>query len=1155
MEEKAVSENHPDELPSDIIADKNSNHSCKAYNAKVRENKSDKNDSSQTVVIKDKTNTDEFFHPSKMINSRTLYADSQMQEPFVNSPSIVYTGYAQVSGKLGVSVKKEANNEETQEQLDNGCTDVKVCKQEYIEEIVNLKEEIEGTENALDGKIVRYDMKESLVIDIKDKYSAKGIAGLDISIKQEVDDPAYNKQNGVEPMTGINKNNNRCEQNILDSHDNQNELTTVSNGNVIGVSSMLSTNNGGNFHLGKDDQIYLEPSVLFTFVSMFPKNELNKESSDTKSAQSEGNVTNIDVTCLDNKDLELNQNDYNQVAEAYLNSLSTTTEPRQKVFKICNRVEDKVTGRELLVSKYCTVRPKIVKPVMRIGLVRKQTNSDGKGNYEDKKSERNDSSMKNTGVPEKNAFENSIAYINDKNQDNFTKSECVKGKSTDKTVATTDTNAMRTLKMHLSKRATLRKTVDIIQNEVNSASLQKNSTEISENKDSTKGNPESKIKIIGRNVCHCGKTFKSREQHMEHIRKDHWKPKEFICEDCNKGYKKWRDYSRHKCNDSKHIKGFVCGICGKDFESETSLHNHTSNTKKKRSCKNCDKVFCYFEDLASHMKDHLKFSCKTCSKAFYTKWNLSMHVRNVHTTLKCEYCNKVFMYTKYLKRHIRSQHAKEWFMCNVCGTKFVNKQTYTLHKEKCLENCFSEKTDTPNSVKEDMMNTNIVNNAGRHEKADITNVCENNEYVEKSKNISSHKNKIGDDSSNTHILDTGEISSLKDNNEVLELPDIENEDLALSESSNIAGKLENEDRLIISNTLFRKGDQRHRLRWKRRTRAENEKVKHFLTTKIQKLTSELKMYHGNNVDFKKKLNVMKNKLDKVTRKISATQTSANTLDESNKGTVSDFNDGYVMDQNDVAKIKVEHSDDDKKNIKIDTPSSENNAVIVIESSSESDEEACKASAGYSTKFTTQEEHIENKGNESESGSELEEDDESYEEEIIAERGLKESYIHTDELQMSSNLDTELIKESATNEKEKNFDARSRSQCDELVKHCDARKRKLEMKKDTISSVKLKKASVVLIDIFKASKTHTGKFSEQKVEHNEEVVSRGVYKVDDNLSDAGALCKNTLNSNTFSGNELRSVQFRDGELSDEESSSESASDDDNEGYEECAIDDL
>jgi hypothetical protein len=1106
--------------------------------------------------------------------------------------------------------------------------------------------------------------EDNEVTKIQHRFSDKGYQPIPENGVVQSDVPII--IDGENVVTNIkNKSSGKGNQPIAEEGVIQSDVPIVTNGENEVPTILCRSSEKGNVRLSEFNQVQLEPEILFTIVSNFP---------DFQNGIIDDDITDIDVTRLDKKDLELNQSEQMLLTGVYLKTLSNTesvASPHQRVFKICCRAEEKESGRALLISKFCTVKPNIVRPVQggKSFCYSKNVKDSslfvvGKNLKNRKQTENN--GCKNYSVPEKKSLKNDIK--NDKYLMNSINPLNLPENYGELKSKLNDTSRHFGRKMHLTNTGELR------HNGIAHTGINKNGKCLSI-AEQCKALAKSVTKFSKKELrnlkydCHCGKSFDSREDRLKHVKEDHWMPKEFTCEDCRQSFRKWRDYSRHKCDDSKDENSFACTTCDRIFESKKVLQNHTDIGKK--TCKLCDKVFCYLEDLSSHEKTHLKYSCKVCSKKFYTKWNLSMHLRSEHTSLKCDICKKSFLFSKFLKNHIKNMHANDLFNCCDCDKKFTNKSSYKLHKTKFCQKLLPGKTvekitsnklktnldgiplnsidimvnasseDSKDNVKEEVIekgdtliraseelsneissiyqNSEVesqgickdkkdmsmvgdvckalvtnrdntfkavkqnpyspetefpfatdscavmpeatesllkvsdligkesgIGNETRSDKlADQYIVCENDTGDENVEVESNKKDVTKEATSHPYVRVKQENKHYEDNDKVLALSNIENRNLHLSESSRAAETIcYNENKLIISNSLFENKDKPYRIkRWKRKKGPELQNAKKYLTTRIESITSSLKLYRKDKVFSEQKLSGMNCEQQNT---LKASQSLANNIDDSIEAIRRGSNKKHAFGKSNAMKTSIKHSDEDTTCAINDEKVIKNDKEMNIDVSGDSGEvidRACQKHSLNDTPFKKRAAEIER--NERDNGLSSEEDDRGFVEEVVSHRDVKDYSFK--KLQKFSKQDEVLNKFPILKNEGQIMDKRiTKHATNTEIQYDNARKKRLKADED-LSGIKLKRVSVVLTDIFKMGKANlelNNNKNEQHVHEEEEMAVDDGNKKDDKL-------KGTAFSNLKVYDEKLAVDA----FSDVASGSESASDDDSEGYEECTAEEV
>ncbi|XP_052743948.1 zinc finger protein 567 isoform X2 [Bicyclus anynana] len=169
------------------------------------------------------------------------------------------------------------------------------------------------------------------------------------------------------------------------------------------------------------------------------------------------------------------------------------------------------------------------------------------------------------------------------------------------------------------------------------------------------------------------------------------------------------------CHLSKHFEisianGIEC--CDKLYENKLSFvahlqDVHVSKTLDQYTCKSCGKTTCDLEELQAHINEehpesndlneskkaenfanlqrYIPVVCPKCKKTFSNKYNLRVHIANMHsdgkvTVYVCYKCNKVYKSQGSLKYHQKVHHEGNLsYMCAYCGEAFPTRETRDVH--------------------------------------------------------------------------------------------------------------------------------------------------------------------------------------------------------------------------------------------------------------------------------------------------------------------------------------------------------------------------------------------------------------------------------------------------------------------------------------------
>lgn len=169
----------------------------------------------------------------------------------------------------------------------------------------------------------------------------------------------------------------------------------------------------------------------------------------------------------------------------------------------------------------------------------------------------------------------------------------------------------------------------------------------------------------------CGKSFKillhltsHQKTHLDSEEKEKLRKNNlYICAYCGKTLTtklSLDDHSRMHTNE----KPFKCKICPKEFirQIALSIHMRVHTNEKPYNCTICNQRFKQSAHLKAHSLTHeieKKFICSVCDFSTKYKYNLDIHMRNVHINERkhqCEQCSEGFFNGKLLRKHVESKH-------------------------------------------------------------------------------------------------------------------------------------------------------------------------------------------------------------------------------------------------------------------------------------------------------------------------------------------------------------------------------------------------------------------------------------------------------------------------------------------------------------------
>ena len=125
-----------------------------------------------------------------------------------------------------------------------------------------------------------------------------------------------------------------------------------------------------------------------------------------------------------------------------------------------------------------------------------------------------------------------------------------------------------------------------------------------------------------------------------------------------------------------------CSKCEKVFKSELELQNHIHLLHPQQIVQNVSK------HSQNKGEKKIKYKCGQCDFTFTRKYNLKVHIRNVHEGLNvksyksyiCKKCNYVSDRNDELKLHDSNVHVGLILKCKLCNSHYITSpQTFKLH--------------------------------------------------------------------------------------------------------------------------------------------------------------------------------------------------------------------------------------------------------------------------------------------------------------------------------------------------------------------------------------------------------------------------------------------------------------------------------------------
>ncbi|XP_011154734.1 uncharacterized protein LOC105192357 isoform X2 [Harpegnathos saltator] len=143
----------------------------------------------------------------------------------------------------------------------------------------------------------------------------------------------------------------------------------------------------------------------------------------------------------------------------------------------------------------------------------------------------------------------------------------------------------------------------------------------------------------------CGVSFAWKSTLNKHIASTHssnWPPK-FVCDICPRVYSTLSQVNEHVKRDHLKQRNHVCDHCGKSFFKSFDLktHSRTHTNERPYACRVCGKRFHYQSHIIRHERTHSgerPYVCVVCQKAFIQPGSLKVHEQK-HRLLRMDILN------------------------------------------------------------------------------------------------------------------------------------------------------------------------------------------------------------------------------------------------------------------------------------------------------------------------------------------------------------------------------------------------------------------------------------------------------------------------------------------------------------------------------------
>lgn len=161
----------------------------------------------------------------------------------------------------------------------------------------------------------------------------------------------------------------------------------------------------------------------------------------------------------------------------------------------------------------------------------------------------------------------------------------------------------------------------------------------------------------------------------------------YKCSECGKSFRKKASHSQHMAKTHKTKVPHNCGLCGKQFSSLSGMRQHITKNHSQPlmhlQCDICNKVMATAIGFKLHLyKAHNRqkpYQCNYCPKTFFKQEHLNCHEENFHGNLPCSVCGKIFSLKSSLMRHEKCHTATSVY-CEICGKRFLNADRLRGHQ-------------------------------------------------------------------------------------------------------------------------------------------------------------------------------------------------------------------------------------------------------------------------------------------------------------------------------------------------------------------------------------------------------------------------------------------------------------------------------------------
>ncbi|XP_072380247.1 uncharacterized protein [Diabrotica undecimpunctata] len=144
------------------------------------------------------------------------------------------------------------------------------------------------------------------------------------------------------------------------------------------------------------------------------------------------------------------------------------------------------------------------------------------------------------------------------------------------------------------------------------------------------------------------------------------------------------------CNNSFKEEQLCIRLLEEQINNKIQENDVIVNSKIKKTCEVCDKVFSSKLSLLHHKKVHRNrkktgelVQCTKCDRLLTSENSLNKHMK-IHTGVKpfkCSHCSKDFLYMHSLTVHLRLHTGETPYVCSICNKRYHSARSLQKHRD------------------------------------------------------------------------------------------------------------------------------------------------------------------------------------------------------------------------------------------------------------------------------------------------------------------------------------------------------------------------------------------------------------------------------------------------------------------------------------------